>query len=90
MTKRKRRKKNGEEAPLKEEAPITNEPWIKQRTGLGIIGVMSLAFAIFIIWQLYPTEGAGSILWGLGIGASLWAVFGLSLAFNSFVRRKSK
>lgn len=81
------KKKKQEEAP-KKIAPITNEPWIAKRTGFLIITLMSLGFTIFVAWQLYPTEGITGILWGLGIGLSLWFIFLLSLGFNKLVRRK--
>jgi hypothetical protein len=72
----------------KKVAPVTNEPWIAKRTGFLIITLMSLGFTIFVTWQLYPTEGFTGVLWGLGIGISLWVVFLLSLGFNKLVRRK--
>jgi hypothetical protein len=51
--------------------------------------VFTVAFAAFITWQLAPTEGTGrAILWGLGFGAGTWAVFGLALAFNTWIRRR--
>jgi hypothetical protein len=65
-----------------------NEPWLSQRTGLITITVLSIVLAAFMIWNLYPSEGAMAILWGLGFGASIWAIFGLSFLFNKFLRGK--
>jgi hypothetical protein len=66
-----------------------NEPWLQQRTGLIFMAVLSLGLGGFIAWQLVPAEGVfRAILWGLGFGAALWGVFGLSLAFNTWVRRR--
>lgn len=80
------KKKKEEEEP--QIPPITNGPWIAKRTGFTIITLMSLGFTIFVSWQLYPTEGFTGILWGAGIGLSLWAIFLLSLGFNKLVRRR--
>ncbi len=87
MANKKQPKKKKEQKP-KKVAPATNEPWIAKRTGFLIITLMSLGFAIFVTWQLFPTEGSTGILWGLGIGLSLWVIFLLSLGFNKLVRRK--
>lgn len=81
------KKKKLEEEP-KKIPPNINDPWIAKRTGFMIITIMSLGFTIFVSWQLYPTEGLSGILWGLGIGFSLWFVFLLSMGFNKLVRRK--
>ena len=64
-------------------------PWLSRGTGLRGMSVLSLALAAFIVWQLYPSEGLlRSLLWGLGFGSAIWAVFTLSLAFNNWVRRR--
>jgi hypothetical protein len=84
----KKQPKKKKEAEPKKVPPITNEPWIAKRTGILIITLMSLGFTIFVSWQLYPTEGFKSLLWGAGIGLSLWVVFLLSLGFNKLVRRQ--
>lgn len=66
---------------------LRNDPWISQRSGLLVMGLVSVALAVFMGWQIYPAEGLGSaILWGLGFAAAIWAVFGVSLAFNTWVR----
>ena len=84
----KKQPKKKKEAEPKKIPPNINDPWIAKRTGFMIITLMSLGFTIFVSWQLYPTEGFTGILWGLGIGISLWLVFLLSLGFNKLVRRK--
>lgn len=66
-----------------------SDPWLSKGTGLRGMSVLSLVLAAFIVWQLYPSEGLlGSLLWGLGFGIAIWAVFTLSLAFNNWVRRR--
>jgi len=78
---KKNRKQNAQHLPV--------EPWISQRNGFVYIGLLSLALAVFMGWQLYPTEGLGrAVLWGLGFAAAIWAVFGVSLAFNHWMRRR--
>ncbi|MBK8987224.1 MAG: hypothetical protein IPM39_14280 [Chloroflexi bacterium] len=65
-----------------------SEPWIQQRSGLILMALLSLGFAVFMAWQLYPTEGLGrSLLWGLGSAAALWVIFLLAFGFNKLVRR---
>ena len=88
MANKKQPKKKKQEVEPKKIPPNINDPWIAKRTGFMIITLMSLGFTIFVSWQLYPTEGFTGILWGLGIGISLWLVFLLSLGFNKLVRRK--
>ena len=86
-SKRKRKKSalNKQDAEIRE---ALNEPWLAKRSGVMMMGVLSVGFALFMIWQLYPTEGVGrSILWGLGSGVALWLIFFLGLGFNKLVRR---
>lgn len=95
MAKKKRpqpkRQTAGQQPEKKEKPPVprTNEPWLSKRTGLAIMILFTLAFAAFIAWQLEPGLGLGeAILWGLGFAAATWAIFGLALTFNRFVRRR--
>lgn len=88
MTKKTRPKNKQDEKEPKKIPPNINDPWIAKRTGFIIITLMSLGFTIFVTWQLYPTEGFKGLLWGAGIGFSLWVVFLLSLGFNKLVRRQ--
>lgn len=80
--KKKKSRKNEQEIDL-------NEPWIGRQSGLLVVGLFSIAFAGFVAWQL--SAGLGwfeAILWGLGFGLAMWAVFGLSLAFNTWLRKR--
>ncbi len=89
MANKKQPRKKKEEKTPKKEVPNINDPWIGQRVGLRFMALLSLVLAIYMAWQLWPSEGPlGSILWGLGFGAAIWGVFGLSLAFNKYVRRR--
>lgn len=80
-TRRKKTKK-------KEQPPVPlSEPWINRRSGFTVMGVLSLALAVFMTWQLYPTEGFGrAVLWGLAFAVAIWVIFGVSLIFNTWVR----
>nr|MBN1230129.1 hypothetical protein [Anaerolineae bacterium] len=69
-------------------AGLPREAWIKPRTGLIVIAIVSVLLAGYMFWQLLPTEGlGGALLWGLGAGASIWAIFGLNYLVNRTVRR---
>ena len=82
---RKRKSKPNNKKPV----PNLNKPWISQRSGFIAIGVLSVVLAIFMGWQLYPSEGLMSAIgYGVGFAIALWIVFGVSLAFNHFVRGK--
>lgn len=67
---------------------IPNDPWIEKRTGITLIALVSVALALFVIWQLYPVMGLESILWGIGFSAGIWGVFGLTYLFNTRMRGK--
>lgn len=70
------------------EPAVSNDPWIEKRTGITLIAMVSVAMALFVIWQLYPVMGLESILWGIGFSGGIWAVFGLSYLFNTRMRGK--
>lgn len=70
------------------EPAVSNDPWIEKRTGITLIAMVSVALALFVIWQLYPVMGLESILWGIGFSGGIWAVFGLSYLFNTRMRGK--
>ncbi|MDX1663180.1 MAG: hypothetical protein R3272_05255 [Candidatus Promineifilaceae bacterium] len=93
---KKRRRKGKKRAPGKaqprdRETPSLEDPWLSRRTGLRVVTVLSLGLAAFIAWQLQPTEGlVGALLWGLVFGGSIWVVFVLSYAFNTWARRRRR
>ncbi len=87
MAKKSRRKRE-KSSNKTESGSAKEEAWLSKRTGLVVMILLSLGLAAFMIWQLYPSEGSGAILWGLGFAASIWAVFGLAFLFNVFVRGK--
>lgn len=82
----KKRKKKRKRSNKNQWAPGT-EPWLGKKTGLIIIGLVSLALATFIIWTMSPALGLGmAIIWGLGFGIAMWGVFALALGFNKWIR----
>jgi hypothetical protein len=61
-------------------------PWIKMRTGLIIITIVSIGMAIFMGWPAYQAMGFEGILWGLGFGAAIWVIFFGAIYLNRFFR----
>ncbi len=97
MAKKKKQRQSGQTTPStpkkeqKPEPPITNEPWLGQRTGFTVIGLMSVGMFIYMVWQLHPTEGWGNaLLWGLGFAVGIWVIFGVSLSFNVWLRKRTR
>lgn len=87
----KRKKKQTKKDSAAQDAEIRkamDEPWLEQKSGIMMIGLLSVGFAIFMIWQLIPSEGwISAILWGLGSAAAIWIIFLLAFGFNKLVRR---
>jgi len=51
--------------------------------------LVSLALALFMIWQIYPAGGLGpALLWGGIAGLSIWGVFFFSYFVSRRLRRK--
>ncbi|MCA9935783.1 MAG: hypothetical protein H6662_02215 [Ardenticatenaceae bacterium] len=90
MAKKKRSQQSRQSKDKKEKqeaAIVGGDPWISQRSGLTVIGMLSIGMFIYMVWQLYPTEGWGNaLLWGLGFFVGIWVIFGISLAFNLWMR----
>lgn len=88
---KKRKQKQTKQDNAAQDAEIKKameEPLLEQKSGLLMIGLLSAAFAVFMIWQLVPSEGwVSAILWGLGSAAAIWVVFLLAFGFNKLVRR---
>lgn len=85
MTKISRRKQKQRNEPH----DARSGPWLNWRTGLLTNIVVSLALAVFVIWQIYPVGGlVPALLWGVGAGLSIWLVFIISYFINSRLRRR--
>lgn len=85
----------GKKARKKAEARETQSetdlfaPWISMRSGLIIMGIVSIGLAIWTAYQTYPQNGlVNSILWGVIFGLSLWLVFFGFILFNRFLRKR--
>lgn len=80
-------KKKSKQSKPRPDALRTNQPWIPLRSGLIIMGVVSLALTIFTIWQTYgPLTFAESLRYGLVRGGSLWVIFAGALFLNRWLR----
>ena len=79
-------KKKQKQSRQSQYAPGT-EPWIGKKTGLIVVGLVSLALAVFVAWTTAPGLGWGTaILLGLGFGLAMWGVFALAFGFNKWIR----
>lgn len=64
-------------------------PWIKMRTGIILMTVVSIALGIWTAYQVSATEPLlNSIMWGAIFGGSTWIVFLGFMLFNRTIRRK--
>lgn len=65
-----------------------SDPWISMRSGLIVMGVISIGLAIWTAYQASADRPlTESILWGVVFGGSLWLVFFGFILFNRFIRR---
>ncbi|HHH41823.1 MAG TPA: hypothetical protein ENK56_07440 [Chloroflexi bacterium] len=82
---------NDEGQPPSKKAPrrkLTEDAWMSWRTGLLLNGLVSLALALFVGWQVFPVGGLKeAVRWGLIAGLSIWVVFFLTLRFTLWIRR---
>jgi hypothetical protein len=63
------------------------EPWIKGRTGVLIIAVLSVVVGIFTGVNIYKDVGLGqAFVWGIGSAIGLWVIFGGLYLFNRLFR----
>jgi hypothetical protein len=75
----------------KKQSPFVDprDPWIKGRTGVLIIAVLSVILAIFTGVNVYKMLGLGqAILWGIGSAVGLWIMFGGLYLFNRLFRAR--
>jgi hypothetical protein len=77
-----------EKKPPAKNLPETS-PWIQMRTGLVVMGLLSLGLAAWTTWNLIPDQGLlKAILWGLAFGFGIWLVFLGAVLFNRWTRRR--
>lgn len=67
------------------------EPWIRQRSGVRIVLAAGVVLAILVAINLIRggTPWVEGILWGLGFGGSIVAVFYGMTWFHSLFNKKS-
>ena len=80
-------KKKGKNRKSQTENFPSNEPWIPMRTGLIVIGVVSLGLAILTFWQTYGAlTFSESLYYGLVRGGSIWVIFLGAYFLNRWLR----
>lgn len=70
-----------------------NEPvhsaWIPLRTGMIVIGLLSIFMTVLTAWEAVPQRGlVEGILIGLLFGGLIWVIFFGFLVFNRWIRRQ--
>jgi len=89
MAKKSGRKQRKEVIEKDQGRPAGTDPWLSQRTGLIIMGAVSLILVGLVVWETYSAVGIGrALIWGIGFGLSVWVVFLFFYAFNRWVRRR--
>jgi hypothetical protein len=65
-------------------------PWLKMRTGLLIVSIVSIGIGAFMGWAVYQIDKniMEGLLWGLGFGGAIWGIFFIAFYFNRAVRGK--
>jgi sterol desaturase/sphingolipid hydroxylase (fatty acid hydroxylase superfamily) len=77
-------------ASTKQKKDSSGQPWLSMRTGILVMGVVSLGMAALTAYTAIPSVGIWEgILWGLLFGGSLWLVFLIAFLFHRFMRRGS-
>ena len=83
----KKARKKAEQSAHNEKKSLS-DPWISMRSGLIVMGIVSIGLAA---WTAYQVSGSRpvmeSILWGAVFGGSLWLVFFGFILFNRWLRR---
>lgn len=67
---------------------LMHQPWIRMRTGLIIMGLMSVVMAVLTAKEAIPIKGFWpGIAWGLMFGIGIWVIFFAGILINRFFRR---
>jgi hypothetical protein len=88
--KKARKKEEGQPARPEPNIDELMAPWISMRTGLIVMAIVSIGFAIYIILMSDPTATPllNRILSGVLFGGSLWVVFFGFMLINRYIRKK--
>jgi hypothetical protein len=86
-----KKKKSDNQSKIKEkefmEAMKPGQPWISRAQGIKWMIVLSILVAGYMTWNLTPSEGFWkALLWGIGFGASMWAIFYGMQLFRKILR----
>jgi hypothetical protein len=74
----------------KQKRDTSSQPWLSMRSGIIVMGVVSLGMAALTAYNAIPSVGIWEgILWGLFFGGSLWLIFLIAFLFHRFMRRGS-
>jgi sterol desaturase/sphingolipid hydroxylase (fatty acid hydroxylase superfamily) len=77
-------------APTKQNQNSISQAWISMRTGIILMGIVSVGMAALTAYNTIPSVGFWEgILWGLIFGGSLWVVFLIATLFHRLMRRGS-
>lgn len=80
--------KEGKKSTQKQEAQPIPGAWIKMRTGLVVISMLSIAMAVLTAWEAVPQKGwVEGILWGVLFGGSIWVIFLAFVLYGRLFRR---
>lgn len=79
-----------EKQPKKsEQSSNISSAWIQMKTGLILMGILSIVLAGWVVIQSDKAIPFGErVLWGLGFGLSLWIIFAVFYAINRFVFKR--
>ncbi len=64
------------------------DAWLPSRTGLYVLGFVSLALTVWTVWQTSRALGLlEGLLWGIAFGGSIWIIFAGVFLLNRWLRR---
>lgn len=68
---------------------IQSSAWLSMKTGLILMGILSIGLVIWVTVQADPVIPMGErILWGLGFAVSLWVIFIVIFVINRYVLKR--
>ncbi len=63
--------------------------WLSMRTGLILMGILSVALVTWVTIQADPAIPLGErILWGVGFAVSIWIIFAVFFIINRYVFKR--
>ena len=81
--------KNKSSSSKNQPQDLVPQPWIPFKTGVIVVGVVSILLAIWTIITSNPELPLiERILWGVVFGGSIWPVFLFFLLINRLLRKR--